>query len=54
MYNAEAVVHIPDRVPAGIPVDAHAQYFVTKDQFLLMILQAFANYSRSLHAIECV
>jgi hypothetical protein len=54
IYNAEAAVHIPDTVPAGIPVNTHAQYFVANDQFLLTTLQAFANYTRSLHATECV
>jgi len=52
-YIAEAAVYIPGTVPAGIPVDRHAQYFVTNDQFLLTILQAFANCSRTLYTNEC-
>jgi hypothetical protein len=53
MCNTEAAIHLPDTVPAGIPVDTHAQYFVANDLFLLTILQAFANCYRSLHATEC-
>jgi len=54
IYNAEAAVHIPDTVPAEIPVNTLAQYFVANDQFLLTTLQAFANCTRSLHVIERV